>query len=138
MSIPLASCITLLTELIVTTSVFYVIWKGYRTGVFLRWLAYPVLVYEVLFNISYMASREAGGQGTTVYSPYDTAMAIIHGTFSLVMFVALLVFFIVASLAYRRGENFFLKHRRLTVGFLVAWSISILSGILFFISLYLV
>jgi len=138
MDIPLTSLITLLTELLVTTAVFYVIWKGYSTGRFLRWLAFPVLAYEVLFNISYMASREANGQGTTVYSPYDTVMAIVHGTFSLIMFIALLVFFILASLAYRRGENFFLKHRRLTFGFLVAWSISILSGILFFVSLYLV
>lgn len=138
MNIPLISSITLCTELLVTASVFFVIWKGYRTGAFLRWLAFPVLAYEVLFNITYMASREASGQGTTVYSPYDTAVAIVHGTFSLVMFIALLVFFIVAARAYARSENFFLKHKRLTLVFLIAWSISILSGVLFFVSLYLV
>jgi hypothetical protein len=137
MHIPLWSVVTLCTELIVTISVYFIIWKAYRTGVFLRLFAFTVLVYEVLFNISYMLGREIGGQSTIVYSPYTTALAIFHGTFSLVMFLALVVFFLAAARAYKRGENYFLTHRRLTLTFVVAWGVSILSGITFFVSLYL-
>ena len=136
MSIPVWSIVTLCTELLVTASVYFIIWKGYRSGVFLRTFAFAVLAYEVLFNISYMLSRELGSAGAAVYSPYETGLAIFHGTFSLVMFVALVAFFLTAARAYARGGNYFASHPRLTLTFVIAWGISILSGITFFISLY--
>lgn len=137
MHIPPWSVVTLLTELLVTTSVYVIIWKAYRTGIFLRYFAFAVLAYEALFNISYMASRELGEQGAAVYNPYETALAIFHGTFSLFMFAALVVFFLVAARAYKRGENYFLLHPCLTVAFVIAWGVSILSGISFFVALYI-
>ena len=138
MHIPLWSIVTLFTELIVTTSVYFIIWKAYRTEVFLRHFAFAVLAYEALFNITYMASRAGSGQGNAVYSPYETTLAIFHGTFSLLMFAALVGFFMIAAYAYARGENYFLLHRKLTITFVIAWGVSILSGLVFFISLYLV
>lgn len=136
MTIPAWSIITLFTELCVTASVYFIIWKAYRSGVFLRYFAFAVLAYEVLFNISYMLGRELGAQNSAVYDPYLTALAIFHGTFSLIMFVTLVVFFLAAARAYRRGENYFLAHQRLTLAFIIAWGVSILSGLTFFISLY--
>ena len=138
MNIPILSIVTLLTELVITALVYFIIWKAYRTGVFMRALAFAILGYELLFNISYMLSRELGAEGSSaVYNPYETTLAIFHGTFSLLMFVMLIVFFLMATRAYRRGENYFLIHPRLTWSFLIAWSISILSGVVFFASLYI-
>ncbi|HQT83200.1 MAG TPA: hypothetical protein PLW99_03565 [Candidatus Paceibacterota bacterium] len=136
MHIPLWSIVTLGTELLVTASVYFIIWRAYRTGAFLRTFAFVVLGYEVLFNISYMLSREAAGQSSVVYSPYETGLAIFHGTFSLVMFVALVAFFIASARAYARGENYFRDRPRLTLAFSLAWGVSILSGIAFFVALY--
>ncbi len=141
MHAPLISVFTLCTELIVTALVFYVIYKAYTTGVFARKLAFGVLTYEVLFNISYMVSRELAepkGAEEIGESSLLTLLAIFHGAFSMVMFLTLLAFFILAARAYRRGENFFLGHRRVTIAFLCAWTVSILSGVAFFTLLYIV
>jgi hypothetical protein len=81
MHIPILSTVTLWAELIVTTSIFYIIWKAYRTGVFLRWFAFGVLAYEVLFNISYMLSRELADRDAGPLNPYETGIAIFHGIF---------------------------------------------------------
>lgn len=139
MTAPTLSTITLLTEIVVSYCVYYVIWQGFSKGIFVRWLAFSVLIYESLFNISYMTSRLFGhvepaaptGLSTTV-----TLLAIFHGIFSLIMFLALVVFFLFASSRYRRGENFFLTYRSLTVTFGVAWAVSVISGIFFYFVLY--
>ena len=140
MTAPLLSTITLLTEIVVSFCVYYVIWQGFSRGIFVRWLAFSILIYEALFNISYMTSRLFGhvepatptGLSTTV-----TLLAIFHGIFSLIMFLALVVFFLIASNRYRRGGNFFVEYRSLTVTFALAWAISVLSGIFFYFVLYL-
>jgi uncharacterized membrane protein YozB (DUF420 family) len=139
MAIPMWSVVTLVTELGVSAAVFYVIWKGYKEGRFIRPLAFGVLAYEVLFNISYMLSRSLrhAAEKPAMEKPGEIGLAIFHGTFSLVMFVALIIFFFVAASRYARGENFFLAHRRLTLVFLSAWIVSVLSGVAFFILLYL-
>ncbi len=136
MHVPLVSIITLCTELLVTASVYSIVWKGYTTGRFLRLFAFAVLAYELVFNVSYMFSRELGEQSAGVYNPYETGLAIFHGIFSLVMFATLVAFFFLASRGYKRGENYFLAHRRVTLAFVVAWGISILSGVTLFVSLY--
>ncbi len=136
MHIPFWSAVTLCAELLVTASIYFIIWRSYRTGKFLRWFAFCVLGYEAIFNISYMVSREIGGQDDGVLNPYQTFLGAFHGIFSLVMFVALIVFFLVAARGYKHGENYFLRHRGLTIVFSCAWGISILSGIALFVSLY--
>ncbi len=136
MDIPLWSIVTLATELVVTASVLAIIWRAYATGRFMTMFAWWVLGYEFLFNVSYMASREAHA-ATRTLDPYLTGLAIFHGVFSLVMFLSLVIFFFVAWRRYGRGENFFAIHPRFTVLFVTAWSISILSGVLLFVQLYL-
>jgi len=137
MHIPFWSALTLIAELLVTTSIYFIIWKAYRTGAFLRWFAFCILGYELLFNITYMVSREVGGQDDGSLNPYQTLLGAFHGIFSLVMFVTLFVFFLVAARAYKRGENYFVTHRRLMIVFVYAWGLSILSGVGLFISLYI-
>ncbi len=139
MDAPLFSVISLVTELLVTASVFYIIYRAYHESVFLRGFAFVVLAYEILFNISYMTSRalrHAPEHPQVHHEPFEIALAIFHGTFSLLMFIALVAFFLVAARAYKRGENFFHLHPRLTGIFIGAWTISIFSGVLFFFVLY--
>lgn len=140
MTIPLESIITLAAELLVTVFVYFIIWDAYAHGTFRRMLAFGVLAYEALFNISYMVMRLLAGthDGTAqIMTPYETGLAIFHGTFSLIMFAALIAFFIWAARGYARSEPVLREHRRLTIAFSIAWAVSILSGVAFFVSLYL-
>jgi len=137
MHIPILSAVTLIAELLVTASVYFIIRKAYRTGVFLRWFAFGILAYEMVFNITYMFSREVKGETAGPLNPYQTMLGAFHGIFSLVMFVALIIFFLTAAHGYKRGENYFLKHRLLTITFVYAWGLSILSGVGLFVSLYI-
>ncbi len=133
---PIQSILTLLSELAVTVAVMIIIWRAFTRGQFMRWLALAVIAYEILFNVSYMLSREGVESRSVVYNPYTTGLAIFHGTFSLFMFAALIVFFLVAAARYRRGENYFLSRKGLTLTFVILWFVSILSGIALFASLY--
>lgn len=140
MAIPLFSIFALGAEFCVTGVVFYVIWKAVAEVRFNRKLAFGVLAYEAIFNISYMVMRSlehVNEKAGTVEKPGEVALAIFHGTFSLIMFVALVIFFSVAANRYAKGENFFVHHHRLTSVFLYAWGVSVLSGALFFVRLYL-
>lgn len=140
MSAPFFSIFALVAEFCVTGVVFYVIWNAVSEVRLNRKLAFGVLAYEVIFNISYMVWRSlehANEKVAVVEKPGEVALAIFHGTFSLVMFVALVLFFWVADKRYAKGENFFVHHHRMTSIFLYAWGISVFSGALFFIRLYL-
>lgn len=140
MTVPFFSIFALVAEFCVTGIIFYVIWTAISNVRFNRKLAFGVLAYELVFNISYMVMKSLGDGGNTsetVKSGTDIALAIFHGTFSLVMFISLVIFFVVASRHYAKGENFFVHHHRLTSVFLYAWGISVFSGALFFIRLYL-
>ncbi len=140
MTAPFFSIFALVAELCVTTLIFYIIWTAISEVRFKRKLAFGVLAYEVIFNISYMVLKSIGEDGTSTVSMKsggDIALAIFHGTFSLLMFVALVLFFLVADRHYAKGENFFVHHHRLTSVFLYAWGISVFSGAIFFIRLYL-
>lgn len=139
--IPLFSIVSLATEILVTISVLSIIYRAYHSGVFMRWLAYGTLLYEGAVNISYMTDRlieHIPDQVTVYHEASIKAFAAFHGIFSLVMFIALVVFLLFAANRYKKGENYFRTHRILTRTFVVAWLISIFSGITFFLLLYVV
>ena len=136
---PWWSTLTLMTELLVTAAVLATIYYGYVRGVFLKYLAGAALAYEVIFNISYMATRAFSSDPVSlaVASPFYIALAIFHGTFSLFMFAAILAFFAAAWRAYGRGENFFRVHRVMTMVFTACWLIALCSGFVFYYVSYL-
>lgn len=138
MTIPFFSIFTLCTELLVTAAVFFTIYRSFRTGIFPRFLAFAAMGYELIFNISYMVfrARERAEAPQQAMKAGEVVLAAFHGAFSFFMFLALIVFFIVAARAYTRGENYFRAHRMLTFTFLIAWTVSIISGIAFFVRLY--
>src|SRR3989344_3096564 len=139
MTIPSLSIFTLCTELLITAAIFFIIYRGYTANIFPRLFAFSVLGYEILFNISYMVSRSLtrGTEPKHMEKAGEIFLAIFHGIFSLFMFISLVIFFSLAARAYARGENYFRIHSILTKIFLIAWSISIISGIAFFARLYI-
>jgi heme A synthase len=85
-----------------------------------------------------MISRALTHEDSSQYpdSSFHIAIAIFHGTFSLIMFVLLLVFMFFAWKGYRSGKNYFRVHKRLTIIFLISWMIAVLSGFLFYYEAY--
>ena len=138
---PLFSTFTLITELFVTATIFYVFYSGYKRNIFPAKAAFFALAYETLFNISYMVYRsvqESAEHEEEAEMTAEIALAIFHGTLSLIMFISLIAFLVLAWRNYREGINYFKEHTTLTVTFLFLWSLSILSGITFYIIEYLV
>lgn len=133
MHAPLFSTITLCTELVISTVIYYTLYQGYKHNKFPTIPAAIALLYEIIFNISYMASRvPSQANAAHVASPFLIGLAIIHGTLSLLMFLSLVVFFVFAWSRYRKGVNYFASHKVLTWLFLIFWTFSIVSGVLFY------
>ncbi len=51
MQAPIQSILTLASELAVTAAVMTVIWRAWRRGYFMRWLAGAAITYEIVFNV---------------------------------------------------------------------------------------
>lgn len=137
MHAPLISTITLCAELLVSAIIYYSLYQGYKKDKFPTRLAFGALAYEIIFNISYMVSKVSdNAMATKVEAPATVFLAITHGILSLVMFIALIIFFVFAWKSYRKEINFFRKHKNLTIAFTFFWTLSILSGTLFYLALY--
>lgn len=136
---PLYSTITLIAEVIISAIIYYTLYSGYLHSKFPRKLAFFALFYEAVFNITYMVSRvPAHTKAARVESPFVIALAAIHGILSLIMFIALIVFFLVAAKNYKREKNYFKEHKKLTFTFLFFWTFSIVSGVLFYFVEYVI
>jgi hypothetical protein len=133
---PLHSTITLCAEIVVSAMVLYSIYWGYMKGKFPVALAGAALLYEILFNVTYMISRLGTQTDNQFITPVDLILAITHGTLSLIMFITLIIFFILAWIGYRKGINYFKAHRTSTIVFIIFWTISVLSGILLYFVVY--
>lgn len=131
MHIPLYSTVTLLAEIGISAIIFYTFYRSYKFNKFPTKLAAFALLYEIIFNISYMATR-LPNHTEKKEIPWHVGLAIFHGTLSLIMFVALIVFFLLAWMNYRKGINYFKTHKYSTSIFLFLWTTSVLSGILFY------
>jgi small-conductance mechanosensitive channel len=138
MHAPWFSTFTLITEALVTISVLYIFYSGYKKNKFPFVLTGITLAYEILFNISYMASRALSKKIDV--SPPDSklliALAIFHGSFALLMFLALLVFMFFAWKNYKKGINFFQNHKLMLKIFIFCWLLAVISGFLFYYEYY--
>lgn len=134
----LYSTITLFAELIISAIIYFTLYQGYRHNKFPSRLAFGALLYELIFNITYMASRvPAHARAARLETPFVIGLAIVHGILSLIMFMALIVFFIFAWKSYRKEVNYFRNHKIQTFVFLFFWTFSIVSGVLFYLVEYL-
>lgn len=135
--IPPYSIFSATTEVMVTAAVFYVIWKAWR-GDFRRGLLVGVLVFEVAFNVSYMAYRMFWDtDGLDEIPNWLGSVAAGHGILSLLM---LFLLFFITAMAWRdneRGQNFIRDYPAMTWFFLAVWTLSVVSGELVFAVMYL-
>lgn len=135
---PLFSTFTLCTEILITVSVLYILYSGYKHNLFRTKLVLMTLGYEILINITYMAKRAIEHEQAPPHphTAFHIAVAAFHGIFSLLMFLLLILFFTVAWKKYKKGANFFKDHSIITFVFLVMWLIAIFSGIFFYYLAY--
>ena len=136
---PLFSTFTLFTELLVTVSILYTFYISYKHNKFPKKLVFITLAYEIIFNISYMSYRALIHEaeiGAHAHTTFHIAVAAFHGIFSLSMFIALIIFFIIAWRKYGKGINYFKEHKYITFSFIVLWMIAIFSGLLFYFLAY--
>lgn len=128
---PLYSTFSAVTELFVTAAVFWFFYQALAHANY-RWgLIAVAIVYEILFNISYMVRRLfAHEEGVThVHEPWVTWFVAAHGTLSLLMFIGLIGLVVWAWRRQRHGEVHPIGRRRaLSYVFLGLWTVSILSG----------
>lgn len=133
MAAPFLSTFTLFAEVIITAIILYVFYSGYKFNKFPKYLALFTLIYEFLFDMGYMVSRILTHNTATSHdSGLEITLAAFHGTFSLIMFVLLVIFLVIAWKNYSKGINYFRKHRKITLTFLILWLIAVLSGFTFY------
>jgi hypothetical protein len=133
MHAPVYSTVALLAEILVSAAVFYVFYQGYKRNKLPEKVAIGAVLYEVVFDVSYMIyrlpARENGAHKSLV-----TGLGIAHGTLSLLLLISLVVFIAPTVKSYRRNVNYFLVHKRLAFVFLLCWTLSAISGgVLYFI-----
>ena len=136
MAAPFLSTFTLFTELLITFIVLYIFYSGYKYNKFPFKLALFALIYEVSFNISYMVYRSFAHQEETLHSAFYIGLAVFHGVFSLIMFIALIIFLVLAWINYKKKINFFKKYKFISFLFIILWLIAVFSGILFYFVAY--
>lgn len=136
---PIYSTVALFAEFVISAIIYYTIYLGYKRNIFHVKLVTLTLLYETIFNISYMISRVSPDTKIgKVESPFVIGLAITHGILSLIMFISLIVFFIAAWKKYSKGINYFKEHKALAIFFLIFWTLAILSGALFYFMQYIV
>lgn len=136
---PIFSTFTLITEIFVTVAVLFIFYQGYKHNKFFPKLVFFVLAYETLVNITYMSYRaltHTADVGPHHHTAFHIGVAIFHGVMAIIMFVALVVFFIIAWRKYKKGINYFKEHKIFTIIFVILWMTAVFSGLLFYYLAY--
>ena len=129
MAPPLFSTLSAVTELLVTAAVFWFFQQALVHGRYRFGIMAVALVYETLFNITYMTARFFGEGTTGDHEAWFSVLLAVHGTLSLLMFIGLIVLVIWAFDRRGKGDLDPLGTRRkLAWTFLVLWTLSVLSG----------
>lgn len=138
MSIPPFSIFSALSELLVTAGVLFVVRRNWTRRRFPGALLLAVALFEALVNVLYMANRAAqASTGAEVLAPSMKLFYAGHGLLSLLAYVVFVILGVFAYQDQRRERWFFAERPALTWTFLVAWTISIVSGEAIFVVRYL-
>lgn len=134
---PAFSIFAALAELVVTAIVFYCIISHGRRKPFRFKLLGLAILFEALVNVSYMVTRFIGPGSPVHLSSQMKLFATAHGTFSMLIFIVLIILFFLASSSAKLEQNFFQDHKLLTCVFLVLWGVSVASDEMMFALVYL-
>ena len=132
---PLYSTFALIAEPLVTTAVFYTFYQGYKNNKFPAKVAFGAIIYETVFNISYMFYK-LPEHFSRFNKAWYTALGAFHGILSILMFIGLIVFLLLANKNYKKDINYFKKHKYISVVFLVFWLIALFSGFALYYTTY--
>ena len=138
MDIPPFSIFSAVSELFVTAGVLYVVRRNWTRRTFPLWLFLAVALFEALVNVTYMATRTARAAGG--HDEIGAGMRLFfaaHGMLSLLAYLWFVVLGVMAWVSQQGGKFWFRDHPAHTVAFLVAWTISIVSGEAIFVTRYL-
>lgn len=127
------STFTAVAELFVTTAVFYVVYTNWNRRPFPTKLAFGVAGFEFLVNMLYMIFRmqQSPSEGL---SKWLIALYAIHGSLSLLIFIAYVSLVCLAYFDSRKGKFYFRDHPIQTGIFVFFWILSVGSGeLLYFI-----
>ena len=139
MSIPPFSIFSAVSELFVTAGVLYLVRLNWTRRAFPLPLFLGIALFEALVNVVYMANRASrAATGTDVISPTMKLFFAAHGTLSLLAYLAFVILAVFAWQDQRAGRFFFRERPVLTWTFLVAWTVSVVSGEALFALRYLV
>ena len=139
MSAPPFSIFSAISELFVTAGVFYMVRLNWTRRPFPLPLFLGVALFEALVNVVYMANRASrAATGVDVISPTMKLFFAAHGTLSLLAYLAFVILAVFAWQDQRAGRFFFRERPALTWTFLVAWTVSVVSGEALFVLRYLV
>ncbi len=139
MSIPPFSVFSAVSELFVTAAVFYLVRRNWMRRPFPLPLFLGVALFEAMINVVYMATRAARASAGTEHVP--ASMKIFFAAHGMLSLLAYLVFVILAVFAWqdqKAGRWYFRDRPALTWAFLAVWTVSVVSGEVLFVLLYLV
>lgn len=132
---PAYSTFALIAEPFVTAAVFYTFYQGYKHNRFPEKVAFGAVAYETFFNISYMFYK-LPQHLSRFNKAWYAALGATHGILSIIMFVGLIVFLLLAQRNYKKGTNYFREHRNISIVFLVFWLIALFTGFALYYTTY--
>jgi hypothetical protein len=139
MAIPPFSVFSAVSELFVTAAVFYVVRRNWMRRPFPLPLFIGVALFEALVNVVYMANRASrAAAGHDVISPAMRIFFAAHGALSLLAYLWFVILAVFAWQDQRANRWFFRDRPVLTWSFLIAWTVSVVSGEVLFVLRYLV
>jgi hypothetical protein len=137
MTPPAFSIFAAIAELIVTTIVYYSIISHLKGKSFRFKLLGFAILFEAIVNVTYMVTRFIGSDSPVHLSGQMKLFATLHGTFSMLVFIWLIILFFLASSSAKLEQNFFRDHKLGTYLFLILWGVSVASGEIMFAMIYL-
>jgi hypothetical protein len=119
---------TAISELFVTAAVLYFFWRAWKHDQHRGALLAITLTFEALVNMTYMTLRFVASPPELNATPAMTWLMAGHGSLSLVMFIALVVFAIESHRANRAGRNLVRESPRMAAALVAFWMLAVLSG----------
>ena len=120
-----------------TTIAYYTVISQLKGKPFRFKLLGFAILFEALVNVTYVVTRFIGSNSPVHLSGPMRLFATLHGTFSMLVFIWLIILFFLASSSAKLEQNFFRDHRLGTYLFLILWGISVGSGEIMFAMIYL-
>jgi hypothetical protein len=128
------STFSAIAEIFVTIGVLTLVIQNTKGRPFNGRLALGVILFEFFVNMLYMISR-MDHHSSIDYPTWFKILAAVHGSLSLLVFIAFAVYAAIAYSDSKRGRFFFKEHPIQRNLFIFFWMVSVISGeVMYFIA----